>query len=270
MTLRIATAGWSVPRIAAESFDTQGSHLERYARVLGAVEIDTSFYRPHQRATYERWAASTPRGFRFAVKMPRTLTHEARLQASPEAAAALAAFLDQVGGLGDRLGPLLVQLPPSLAFDGELAAAFFERLRARFDGAVVCEPRHRSWFEPAADDALVRARVSRVAADPAVVPQAARPGGWLGRHGNGVGATPYYRWHGSPVRYRSGYGPAWVQAQARALSGWARSSQCWCVFDNTMLGQATVDALQLADVGTTAADGRRRAYRAPVAGLLGV
>ena len=243
MTLRIATAGWSIPRIAAEAFDTEGSHLERYARVFDAVEIDTSFYRPHRRATYARWADATPRGFRFAVKMPRAITHEARLAAVE---GEFAEFLDQVGGLGAKLGPIIVQLPPSLQFDDAVATPFFERLRASFDGAVVCEPRHRSWFEPAADAALVHARVTRVAADPSIVPDAARPGGWLGRHGNGVGATPYYRWHGSPVLYRSGYGPAWVATQAKALSGWARSAKCWCVFDNTMFGQATVDALALA------------------------
>ncbi len=253
MTLRIATACWSIPRIAADAFDTEGSHLERYARVFDAVEIDTSFYRPHQRTTYARWADATPRGFRFAVKLPRSVTHEARLAGAQDE---LAAFLDQVAGLGAKLGPLLVQLPPSLAFDDDVVTPFFERLRAQFDGALVCEPRHRSWFEAAADAALVRARVSRVAADPSVVPQAARPGGWLGKHGNGVGATPYYRWHGSPELYRSRYGTDWLRAQAQALSGWARSARCWCVFDNTMLGQATVDALELEAIGIPLA-GRR-------------
>ena len=66
------------------------------------------------RKTWERWAATTPANFRFSVKLPRTITHEAKLN---NTRAFLQAFLDQATGLGDKLGPLLIQLPPSLAFD---------------------------------------------------------------------------------------------------------------------------------------------------------
>ncbi len=79
LSLRIGTAGWSVPALYAEEMPRGGSHLERYARRLNAVEINSSFYRPHQRKTYERWAQSTPADFRFSVKVPKAITHEARL-----------------------------------------------------------------------------------------------------------------------------------------------------------------------------------------------
>lgn len=245
MPLVVGTAGWSIPRQVAEAFDAPatGSHLERYARALAGVEVNSSFYRPHRRATWARWAASTPPGFRFAAKLPRALTHEARLRVDD---AALDGFLEQVDGLGDKLAVLLVQLPPSLAFEREVADAFFARLRARTGADIACEPRHRSWFDADADAALARAGVARVAADPAVVPQAAHPGGWRGEHGNGAGALAYFRWHGSPRAYWSRYDDAWLHARAADLARLPDSARAWCVFDNTGAGEAMVNALAFA------------------------
>src|SRR3569832_387290 len=144
---------------------------------------------------YARWAGLTPDAFRFAVKLPRSITHEGRLR---HARAPLYSFLDEVAGLGETLGPLLVQLPPSLAFEARVARAFFALLRKRHAGPVVCEPRHASWFGAAAEEVLSRFHFGRVAADPACVSAAARPGGWLGETRDGAGATVYYRLHGSP------------------------------------------------------------------------
>jgi uncharacterized protein YecE (DUF72 family) len=75
----IGTAGWSIPAIHAHAFPGSGTHLERYGAVLNAVEINSSFYRPHRQKTYARWAASVPEDFRFSVKLPRTITHHQRL-----------------------------------------------------------------------------------------------------------------------------------------------------------------------------------------------
>jgi uncharacterized protein YecE (DUF72 family) len=72
--LRIGTAGWSVPSRYSGTIPAGGSHLERYARRLNAAEINSSFHRPHQRKTYERWACCTPANFRFSVKVPKTMT----------------------------------------------------------------------------------------------------------------------------------------------------------------------------------------------------
>src|ERR1700683_3880847 len=105
--MRIGCAGWNVPKQHMAVFSAAGSHLHRYARRVNAVEINSSFYRPHPRATYERWAATVPVDFAFAVNLPKQITHEFRLAA---AEAALDIFLDQVSALGAKLGPLLVQL----------------------------------------------------------------------------------------------------------------------------------------------------------------
>jgi len=242
--MRIGTAGWSIPRHAAEAFRGEGSHLERYARVLGCAEINSSFHRPHRPAVYERWAAQTPTGFRFSAKVPRAITHEGRLLG---ARPALEAFLDDAGALGDRLAVLLVQLPPSLEFEARRARAFFELAHRLFEGAIVCEARHASWFTAASDRALAAAHVGRVATDPVRAPNAMLPGGWLGPNGDGEGAVVYHRWHGVPQTYRSRYDAAWVSARASELARWPASADGWCIFDNTASGAAAVNALELRD-----------------------
>ena len=107
--------------------------MQRYAARFNAVEINSSFYRPHQTATYSRWAASVPEHFRFSVKLPKTITHQQRLAGC---AGLLDDFLAQAGGLGEKLGCLLVQLPPSLAFDTAVAQEFLRALRQRHGGPV--------------------------------------------------------------------------------------------------------------------------------------
>lgn len=248
--MMIGTAGWSIPREVADAFPGEGSVLERYARTFPAVEINTSFYRPHRRTTYERWAASTPQGFRFAVKVPRAVTHERRLA---EPAEPLARFFEEISGLGGKLGPVLIQLPPSLAFD-ITAGRFLASWRKRHSGPTVLEPRHPSWFTAEVDERLVDARIARVAADPAVVPAAAQPGGWPG--------LTYLRLHGSPVMYDSAYDEAAV-AEAQAMLA-AHPAEAWCVFDNTRLGAAAADGLRLiARLRRSPAPGPRPGAAAP-------
>lgn len=235
LPLRIGTAGWSVPSRYADEMPRGGSHLERYARRLNAVEINSSFYRPHQRKTYERWARSTPAGFRFSVKMPKAITHEARLA---DCDVLLDRFVTEVTGLGDKLGVLLVQLPPSFRLDKPVAERFFRNLRARIDTPVALEPRHRSWFEPAVAVWLADLRIARVAADPAPVAEAGEASGWAG--------LAYYRWHGSPRIYFSDYDAAALSSLKRRLDeSRRRGVPTWCIFDNTALGAALGNALAL-------------------------
>lgn len=230
----IGTAGWSIPRASTEWFAKEGSHLARYSRVLRCAEINSSFHRPHASGTYVRWADSTPPEFRFAVKIPRTITHDQKLR---RARRPLHQFLEETSGLGLKRGPLLVQLPPSLAFDARVAARFFDLLRDRHTGAVVCEPRHGSWFSAQADALLVRYEVGRVAADPAPAPGADLPGGWKG--------IAYFRLHGSPRKYWSAYGADYLAALARSVRAASLGADAWCVFDNTAGGAALENALEL-------------------------
>ena len=75
----IGTAGWSIPRSSAAAVPGPGTHLQRHARALSGVEINSSFYRPHRPSTYMKWAAAVGEGFRFAVKVPKEITHARRL-----------------------------------------------------------------------------------------------------------------------------------------------------------------------------------------------
>lgn len=233
--LRIGCAGWSIATAQQPLFDSGTSLLERYASRFDAVEINSSFYRPHRPQTYERWAAAVPADFRFTLKMPRTISHHARLR---KAEPLLDEFLAQVAPMGHKLGCLLLQLPPSLAFDGRVAGAFFKRLRARWNGGVACEPRHASWFAGPADDLWLRYRLARVAADPAPCPAA--------RHATGEPALRYWRLHGSPRTYYSDYDDDALRAVATQVSEETPDgAEAWVIFDNTAHGHAIPDALRL-------------------------
>jgi uncharacterized protein YecE (DUF72 family) len=230
---RIGIAGWSIPKQHAPHFPVDGSHLERYAARFSAAEINSSFYRPHRPRTYARWAATVPDEFRFAVKVPREITHRRRLV---EVDDLLEPFLAEATQLGDKLGPLLVQLPPSFAFDASVGG-FFKLLRRHFAGNVICEPRHATWFSDEAERLLMKFRVARVAADPAVVPAAAEPGGWKG--------LAYFRLHGAPKIYYSAYSAETMAHVLDRMTALAPAGPVWCIFDNTALGEAYANALQL-------------------------
>ena len=233
--IRVGTAGWSLPRAVQEEFPGEGPHLARYARVFPAVEINSSFHRPHKPNVYARWAAATPASFRFAVKIPKAITHGQRLAEADEL---LGTFMAEAAALGDRLECLLVQLPPSLALDGEVARRFFVLLRDKWSGDVVLEPRHESWFSAEASAMLDEMRVGRVAADPVRAAGADVPAGWPG--------IAYYRLHGSPRTYYSSYEPDYLAALANRLIAHRRAGvRSWCIFDNTASGAAAGNALEL-------------------------
>lgn len=228
----VGCAGWTIPREAAPAFPVDGSHLERYAARFPVVEINSSFHRPHRPATYARWAASVPAGFRFSVKLPRTITHDRKLA---DIDTLLPQFAVEAGELGDKLGCVLVQLPPSLEFAPALAADFFARLRQSFCCMIACEARHPSWFGEAASALLCEGAVTRVIADPA-----------KGQPGAHVPTTAdlYVRLHGAPRVYYSAYAPGYLAQLARDMTVHAGAGRTvWCIFDNTAAGAATPNAL---------------------------
>jgi uncharacterized protein YecE (DUF72 family) len=226
---RLGCAGWTISREAAPYFDGDGSHLERYAAVLNAVELNSTFYRPHQPQTYARWAASVPDGFRFSVKLPRSITHEHRLL---DAGALLDQFAAEANTLGDKLGCVLVQLPPSLRLDTAAADRVFQQLHDRFNCMLACEARHGSWFGDEATALLRAHQVTRVIADP----PAGQPGPYVA-----TTDQAYIRLHGSPRMYYSAYDDAYLHSVAE----WLAHRDGWCIFDNTASGAALLNALTL-------------------------
>jgi len=230
---KVGCAGWSLPRPMWPEFPADGTHLQRYAARFNAVEINSSFYRPHQTATYARWAASVPDHFRFSVKLPKTITHQQRLV---DCAGLLDTFLAEAAGLGEKIGCLLVQLPPSLAFDAALVRDFLRILRERHSGPVALEPRHASWFTAPADPLLHAWQVGRVLADPVVHEAGRLPDGFAG--------LVYVRLHGAPHMYYSAYDRAVLDALvARLQLAATPDAAVWCIFDNTAEGAAVENAL---------------------------
>ena len=232
MTVYVGCATWAIAAEHDHRLPPGRFRLERYAKRLPATEVNSTFHRAHKLATWQRWAELTGPSFRFAVKLPREVTHDLRLR---DARAAVAKFVDEIAALGPKLGPVLVQTPPSLEFDADAVASFLGLLGTH---RVVWEPRHESWFSYDADAFLVEREVARVAADPAKVARAADPGGWPGLR--------YWRLHGSPRTYHSAYSAEFLASLAERLR--AETVETWCIFDNTASGAALGNALDLREL----------------------
>jgi uncharacterized protein YecE (DUF72 family) len=231
--IRIGTAGWAIPSAAGPRFPAEGSALERYANVFNAVEINSTFHRSHRTSTFERWRDAVPDTFTFSLKIPKAITHVAKLV---DCGTALDAFLTEASHLGPKLGPLLLQLPPRFAFDPEIAGPFCALFDAAGQFTIACEPRHATWFTAEANDWLRERRIARVAADPARYDGAATPGGWRG--------LSYYRLHGSPRMYYSSYVGGFLARLRQELDA-DDAADRWCIFDNTASGAAALNALEL-------------------------
>lgn len=239
-SVRVGCAGWSISRQHAALFGDGGSMLARYATRFPVVEVNSSFYRHHQRTTYARWASSVPGDFRFSVKLPKTISHELALRG---AGAIVDRFLDETDGLGGKLGGFLLQLPPSGVLDVRTAAGFFRAFRNRSEAPLACEPRHPSWFTVSAEAVLERYGVSRVAADPARFAGADRP--------NARPRWPYWRWHGSPRMYYSAYSEDALEELAVDVNHGPKAPvPPWVIFDNTAQGFAVANAARFQELAT--------------------
>lgn len=140
----VGTSGWQYQDWRGRFYPQglpQRLWLEHYAESFATVEVNNAFYRLPERRVFADWRERTPADFVVAVKMSRYLTHIRRLR---DPAEPVARFLERAGGLGDRLGPVLLQLPPNLEADPPALAEVLARFPGRI--RVVVEPRHDSWW----------------------------------------------------------------------------------------------------------------------------
>lgn len=223
----VATAAWSIPRTVADRFSREGSGLTRYASVFDGVEINSTFYRRHKPSTFARWAESVQDTFRFAVKIPKEITH---IRAMKEIGKAFDIFLEDISPLDEKRGPLLCQLPPSLTFRSKEIESAFKAMRNADRGTVVIEARHDSWASDEVADLLRRYSIDRVLADPALV--------WSAE--SFPHAPRYVRLHGKPEIYYSSYTDEEILSFSKLLA-----PDSWCVFDNTASGAAIENALTM-------------------------
>jgi uncharacterized protein YecE (DUF72 family) len=158
--LRVGCSGWAYEDWAGP-FYPKGVHprdyLRLYSSVFNSVEIDSSFYRMPNQFLINLWKSSTPDGFIFSAKVPKKITHDARLRGSTELMSHLYTVM---GGLGSKLGPLIVQLPPSFKYEKDLEALrlFVSEIDTRYKHAI--EFRHKSWFRRDVYDMLEASNVA--------------------------------------------------------------------------------------------------------------
>jgi uncharacterized protein YecE (DUF72 family) len=234
--VRIGTSGWSYAHWRGVLYE-RGTRdlLARYAREFDTVELNASFYRWPSVERFTEWRRRLPEGFTLAVKAPRGLTHARRLHATPEWMQRIGAGLD---ALGERSGPLLVQLPPALERDDELLATFLAALPVRARPAV--EFRHPSWH-----DDEVAAVLEHYGAAACIV---SGPG--METIESVTAPFVYVRMHGpedAPM-YAGAYGPAALDRWAERVRGWARDGrEVFVYFNNDLGGHAVRDARWLRD-----------------------
>jgi uncharacterized protein YecE (DUF72 family) len=236
--VRIGLAGWSEAssrygKLLPTASEEGATGLRRYAAAFDFVEINSSFYRQVRPETYAKWAREVPENFSFSVKMHRLITHYTRLKNT----ALLKDFFGSVSGLGNKLAVVLVQLPPTLIFDQEIAGTFFRALRRVYEGCAVCEPRHASWSADEARDLLAKYGVGPVLTE---IPAAG---------GDPLqDAAPeiplYVRLHGTPRKYYSSYSGEDLERLADFL-GKHRARRRYVVFDNTAGPAGVRNALEL-------------------------
>jgi uncharacterized protein YecE (DUF72 family) len=227
--LHVGTSGWQYRDWRGTFYPlglAQSGWLRHYAPRFATVELNNSFYRLPERATFERWREQTPDDFVVAVKMSRFLTHVRRLR-DPEGPVRL--FLERAGGLGPKLGPVLLQLPPQLEADPDRLADTLDRFPK--DVRVAVEPRHESWFDDRVR-ALLEARGAALclADSPRRRSPVWRTAGW-----------GFVRFHEGTASPRPCYGEralaSWVE---RIASLWPASADVFCYFNNDA-GACAVD-----------------------------
>jgi uncharacterized protein YecE (DUF72 family) len=234
----VGTSGWQYRDWRGRFYPDglpQRSWLEHYAENFATVEINNAFYRLPERSTFEQWRARTPDDFCVAVKMSRFLTHIRRLRTPEEP---VARFLDRASGLGDRLGPVLLQLPPNLRTD----PAALDATLALFppDVRVAVEPRHASWWTDEIRRVLTDRNAALCWADRRSRPVAplwrTTDWGYLRMHEGR--ASPWPRYGRTSLR-------SWIQRIRRTFD---QDGRVYVYFNNDPGGAAIVDAATFAAI----------------------
>jgi uncharacterized protein YecE (DUF72 family) len=232
MPVFVGTSGWQYRDWKARFYPEgvpQKKWLEHYAGRFQVVESNAAFYRLPEHKTFEDWARRTPADFVMAVKASRYLTHILRLRDPAEPVGRL---LDNAAGLGDKLGPILLQLPPTLKADVGALAETLEEFSGRAQVAV--EFRHPSWFTD-----QVRELLGDKDAALCLVDRESRPVGPLWRTAD----WSYLRLHAGRAAPYPCYGRSALSSWAdRLAEQWAPDEDVYVFFNNDTLGCAVRDA----------------------------
>ena len=233
-TVRVGTSGWHYAHWIGPFYPpgTRSSDmLARYAQGFDTVELNSTFYQLPSARTLAGWCETTPKGFVFACKASRYLTHLKKLDVSRRS---IQRFFRAVDRLGDRLGPILYQLPPNWHRNADRLRTFLGHLPHGYRCAF--EFRDESWIAPEIADLLSARNAAYCAYDLA------------GRRPD-VPVTAdfmYVRLHGPDGPYRGRYHGRTLNMWARRIAAWRRTGRdVYCYFDNDEQGYAAQDALRL-------------------------
>lgn len=239
--LWVGTSGWQYQDWRDSFYPRsvpQRDWLAFYSGRFATVELNNSFYRLPEKANFERWREQTPDDFVVAVKMSRFLTHLRRLR-DPEGPINL--FLDHASGLGRKLGPVLVQLPPQMRADPERLSAALDRFPRHVRVAV--EFRDDSWFEDRVRAVLERRGAALCLADsPHRTTPAWRTADW--------GFVRFHEGRASPPPcYGERALATWTE---RIASLWPPDADVFCYFNNDFRACAVRDAISFASLSRRA------------------
>jgi len=235
--VHIGTSGWHYLHWRGPFYPDKlptSEFLSFYARRFHTVEINNSFYRLPLEKTFRQWHDTAPPDFVFAVKASRFITHMKKLT---DPHRTLPPFLDRVAVLGEKLGPLLFQLPPHWSFHPERLQAFLAALPPSHKYAL--EFRDPSWLNDQAYDLLSQAGAALCIYD------------FAGRLSPRQVTAPfvYIRLHGPGGPYQGCYDLPTLRDWAQAISAWAhQGKEVFCYFDNDEAGFAVLNALTLQDL----------------------
>ncbi len=238
--LYIGTSGWSYrwQGVLYPEDLKSAERLSYYATRFNTTELNSSFYHFTMAKTIEKWLAETPPSFKFAAKMHQEVTHKRRLVDAEEP---VEKFMSRFLAMGERLGPVLVQLPGSLHFDFGVAADFFRMLRGKYPQPVFAlEARHKSWFTEQAQELLQDHNITWVITSG-------------GKRFPGLETTTtdtvYLRLHGDEKLYASAYTDEQLERYAYMVHDWLLDGkQVWVFFNNTILGNAVFNADKLREL----------------------
>ncbi len=234
--VRIGTSGWAYKDWNGPFYPDEvkaGDRLAYISRRFATLEINASFYRMPTDKAVANWREQTPDDFLFAWKASRYITHNKKLT---DPADSLAYMFARTEGLGDKVGPILFQLPPNLRRNHERLAAFLKALPKR--GRFAFEFRHPGWYEPAVLDLLRDHGAAFCISDhhDAPAPFAV------------TADFVYLRGHGPGGRYHGRYGTAALKDWTDHIRRWREDHDVFVYFDNDVKSAAPADAQQLIDM----------------------
>lgn len=238
--LYIGTSGWSYNwkgHFYPEELKS-AAYLAYYARYFNCTEINSSFYHFTMAKTIAKWLTETPDNFKFCAKLNQEITHKRKFENIEEP---LTKFMSRYASMGNRLGPILIQIASSFRFERPVAEGFYRTLRAKYpDTQFALESRHKSWQT---EEALALLRAYNISF---VIASAGKRWPYLETTTN---ETVYLRLHGDERLYASSYSEERLERYAFMIHDWLLDGkEVWVFFNNTMYGSAIQNARTLQEL----------------------